>query len=64
MPKIYINEYAIIDFSFNLYVGPRTDRSNSMLLYGKKYGEFINSPSELAKKLRHKYDITKKQQET
>lgn len=60
--KIYKDEYAIVDFNYNLYVGKRTDRSNSMLLYGDR--DKGDSPSELAKKLRHKYGITTKQRES
>lgn len=61
--KIYKDEYAIVDFRINLYVGKRTDRSNSMLLYGEKIGENIDSPSSLASKLKSKYGITERSQE-
>lgn len=56
--RIYDNEYAIVDFHSNLYVGKRTDKSNDML-----YGKFLVSPSEKAVELRREYGITKGSQE-
>lgn len=52
--KKYENEYAIVDFHSNLYVGERTDKSNDMLLYGR----IPDSPSKLAEKLRSNHGLS------